>query len=158
METLIGELYLTVELYDSIEFGHVFVIPTHLNGSKCIIKRNGSEIIGQMDASISFSGSLIQISNPSNNKWIEYLNAELTGRQLQVSGSITHNNNATYQQLRLDSQSAVKSTYTIEYMSGESFSAYFVPTGLTDASPAGDKLTSSFTLISSGAVARISAE
>jgi hypothetical protein len=158
IESLIGELYFNVELYDSIELGTAIRIGEHYNGSSCVIKRNGTQIIGQLETNISFSGSLIQLNNPSVDQWVRYLNNELVGRQLQISGSIIYTNEDAYHAVRGDAQFGIKSQYTMDYPSGEEFTASFVPTNLSDSAPIGSKLTSSFSLVSSGAVAHISIE
>lgn len=158
IETLIGELYFDVELYDSIELATRIRIGDHYNGSKCIIWKDDNVLIGQLEASISFQGSLVQLNNASNSPYISYLNNELVGRQLVVSGPIIYNNQAAYQEMRQDAMTGRKSNYRAEYADGEEFSAAFTPSNLADSFPRGNAAQSSFTLLSSGAVTRITVE
>jgi hypothetical protein len=157
IESLIGELYFDVELYDSIEFGTKIRIGEYYNGSACIVKRNGTQIIGQLETSISFTGSLIQLNNGSVDQWVRYLNAELVGRRLQINGPIIYTNDAAFHAVRLDAQTGTKANYSFEYADGEEFAASFIPTNLSDNALMGDKQSSTFSLVSSGAVARIEA-
>lgn len=158
IETLIGELYFDVELYDSIELATRIRIGEHYNGSKCIIWKDGNVLIGQLEASIAFQGSLVQLNNASTTPYISYLNNELVGRQLVVSGSIIYTNQAAYHAMRADAMSGRKSNYRVEYADGEEFTATFTPTNLADSFPRGNAAKSSFSLRSSGAVTRITVE
>ena len=92
IESLIGELYFDVELYDSIELGTRIRIGEHYNGSKCVIWKEGVFLVGQLEASISFQGSLVKLNNASTAPYVSYLNSELVGKQLQVAGSIIYTN------------------------------------------------------------------
>lgn len=156
MRDLIGELFLNVEMYDSIELATFAKIPIAHNGTKCLIKREGSIIIGQMDAEVSFNGTPIIISSKSTNDWVKTLNNTLIGKQLQVSGSLIYNNGAAYRQVREDAAQGNKANYSIEYVSGESFSASFIPSGLADTLLRGDKVSTNISFLSSATVTRIS--
>lgn len=152
----IGELYLEVELYDNVELTTFAKIPITHNGTKCLIFREGSVIVGQMEATITFSGQPITTTNKSSNDWVKTIDSILIGKQIQVSGTITYNNNSEYRQLRTDVKEGNKANYTIEYISGESFSAFFKPSGLNDTAVNGDKITTSITLLSTATVMRVS--
>jgi len=158
IESLIGELYFDVELYDSIELGTRIRIGEHYNGSKCVIWKDGVFLVGQLEASISFQGSLVKLNNASTAPYISYLNNELVGKQLQVSGSIIYTNENAYRELREDAMYGRKANYKVEFADGEEFTASFIPTGLADNFPRGQAQTSSFTLVSSGSVSRITVE
>ena len=132
-----------------------------INGTKVLIKKSGSVIVGQMEATLTFNGTPIDISNKSNGDWVTLLDGELAGKQLQVSGTLVYNNDTVYNQVRADALAGTQDTYTIEYTSAsttdEQFSASFVPNGLSDALPMGDKITTSITLLSSGTVTHTAA-
>lgn len=129
-----------------------------VNGTKVLIKKNGSEIVGQMEATLTVNGAPIDITNKSSNDFITLMNGELSGKQLSIAGTLIYNNNAVYRQVRADALTGTQDTYTVEYGGSggdggtdEQFSALMVPNGLSDALPQGDKVTSSITFLSSGA-------
>lgn len=127
-----------------------------LNGTKVLIKKNGTTIVGQMEATVTFGGTPIDITNKSTNDWITLLNNNLAGKQLTVAGSIIYNSDTQYKAIRVAAQTGSQDTYTVEYNAGnatdEEFTATMVPTGLSDALPMGDKVTTSITFLSSGVV------
>ena len=132
-----------------------------INGTKVLIKKNGSTIVGQMEATVTFNGTPIDISNKSTNDWVTLLDGELAGKQLQISGTLVYNNDTVYRAVRADALTGTQDTYTIEFTSDaatdEAFSASFVPNGLSDALPMGDKVTTSITFLSSGVVTHTAA-
>ena len=132
-----------------------------INGTKVLIKKNGVTIVGQMEATVTFNGTPIDISNKSQGDWVTLLNGELAGKQLQISGTLVYNNDTVYRAVRADALTGTQDTYTVEYTSDavtdEQFSALFVPNGLSDALPMGDKITTSITLLSSGTVTHTAA-
>ena len=129
-----------------------------LNGTKVLIKKNGTTIVGQVDGTVTFGGTPIDISNKSNSDFTTYIDGELSQKQCVISGSIVYNTEAAYQAMKLDSDTGVQDTYTCEYDNGgttdEVVTGAFVPHGIADSIPMGDKVTSSFTLSSSGAYTR----
>ena len=132
-----------------------------INGTKVLIKKDGATIVGQMEATVTFNGTPIDISNKSQGDWVTLLDGELAGKQLQISGTLVYNNDTVYRAVRADALSGTQDTYTVEYTSDavtdEQFSALFVPNGLSDALPMGDKITTSITLLSSGTVTHTAA-
>ena len=132
-----------------------------INGTKVLIKKDGATIVGQMEATVTFNGTPIDISNKSQGDWVTLLNGELAGKQLQISGTLVYNNDTVYRAVRADALTGTQDTYTVEYTSDavtdEQFSALFVPNGLSDALPMGDKITTSITLLSSGTVTHTAA-
>jgi len=132
-----------------------------INGTKVLIKKDGATIVGQMEATVTFNGTPIDISNKSQGDWVTLLDGELAGKQLQISGTLVYNNDTVYRAVRADALTGTQDTYTVEYTSDavtdEQFSALFVPNGLSDALPMGDKITTSITLLSSGTVTHTAA-
>ena len=132
-----------------------------INGTKVLIKKDNATIVGQMEATVTFNGTPIDISNKSQGDWVTLLDGELAGKQLQISGTLVYNNDTVYRAVRADALSGTQDTYTVEYTSDavtdEQFSALFVPNGLSDALPMGDKITTSITLLSSGTVTHTAA-
>mgnify|MGYP000336055221 CR=1 FL=1 len=129
-----------------------------LNGTQVLIKKGTSTIVGQMEATLTFNGTPIDISNKSHQDWVTLLSGELAGKQLQVAGSIIYTNENAYREMREDAMYGRKANYKVEFADGEEFTASFVPTGLADNFPRGQAQTSSFTLVSSGSVSRITVE
>ena len=87
------------------------------------------------------------------------LDGELAGKQLQWAGTIVYNTDAQAQKVLTDSLTGIMDTYTIAYPAGgttdESFSALMMPNGRADTQPHGDKLSSSITFLSSGAITHV---
>lgn len=127
-----------------------------INGTNILLKNGTGDIVGQMEGTLTFNGSPIDISNKSYSDNVTLLDAELAGKQLQFAGSIVYNNDTQYRKVRADSQTGTQDTYTLTYLSDattdEAFSALMVPNGLSDALPHGDKVTTSITFLSSGVI------
>ena len=124
-----------------------------LNGTQVLIKRGSSEIVGQMESTVTFNGTPIDLSNKSHQDWVVLLDGELAGKQLQVAGTLAYNSDASYKSTRADSLTGKQEDYSIVYGdTGEAFAAKMVPNGLSDAIPMGDKVATSLTFLSSGVV------
>ena len=127
-----------------------------VNGTNVIIQNGTGAIVGQMEMTMTYNGSPIDISNKSYNDFITLLDGELAGRQLQLSGTLVYNDDVQYRKVRADSLIGTQDTYTITYTSDattdESFSALMTPNGLSDALPHGDKVSTTITFLSSGVV------
>ena len=129
-----------------------------LNGTQVLIKRGTSTIVGQMECTLTFNGTPIDISNKSHQDWVALLSGELAGKQLQVAGTLVYNSDASYKQVRADAITGTQAGYSIVYGdTGEAFSCKMVPTGLSDALPMGDKVTTSLTFLSSEEVSHTAA-
>jgi len=127
-----------------------------VNATNVIIENGTGEIVGQMEMTMTYNGTPIDISNKSYNDFVTLLDGELAGRQLQLSGTIVYNDDVQYRKVRADSLIGTQDTYTITYTSDattdEAFSALMVPNGLSDALPHGDKVSTTITFLSSGVV------
>ena len=123
-----------------------------LNGTTVVVTKGDANIVGQMEMTLTANGTPIDISNKSAGDFITLLDGELAGKQLQVAGSIIYNSDTVYQQVRADALAGTQAQYKVTYGgTGEAFEFTGVPTGLSDALPHGDKVTTSITLLSSGA-------
>ena len=127
-----------------------------INGTNIVLVNGTGEIVGQMEGTLTFNGSPIDISNKSFLDNVTLLDGELAGKQLQFAGSIVYNDDTQYRKVRADSISGTQDTYTLTYASSattdEAFAALMVPNGLSDALPHGDKVTTSITFLSSGII------
>jgi len=127
-----------------------------INGTGIVLVNGTGAIVGQMEGTLTFNGSPIDISNKSFLDNVTLLDGELAGKQLQFAGSIVYNDDTQYRKVRADSISGTQDTYTLTYTSSattdEAFAALMVPNGLSDALPHGDKVTTSITFLSSGVI------
>ncbi|MCJ8293386.1 MAG: phage tail protein [Colwellia sp.] len=127
-----------------------------INGTNVVIQNSTGDIVGQMDMTLSFNGTPIDISNKSFDQYIVLMNEHLGSKQLQISGSIVYNNDEQFKKIRNDAFNGNIDNYTISYVSntviGEVFSCSMMPNGLSDSFPHGDKLTTSISFLSSGEV------
>lgn len=132
-----------------------------INGTKVLLRKGGSTIVGQMEVTVTQNGTPIDITNKSTDDWRTLLNGELAGKGIDISGTIIYTDDAAFRALRADAWSGAQDTYDIIYTSDantdEQISGTFVPTGLSDSIPMGDKVTTSITLLSSGAPTRTAA-
>lgn len=132
-----------------------------INGTNIVLVNGSGSIVGQMEGTLTFNGSPIDISNKSYSDDVTLLDAELAGKQLQFAGSIVYNDDTQFRKVRADSLTGTQDDYTITYVSDattdESFSAKMTPNGLSDALPHGDKVTTSITFLSSGVITHVPA-
>ena len=132
-----------------------------INGTNIVLVNGSGSIVGQMEGTLTFNGSPIDISNKSYSDDVTLLDAELAGKQLQFAGSIVYNDDTQFRKVRADSLTGTQDDYTITYVSNattdESFSAKMTPNGLSDALPHGDKVTTSITFLSSGVITHVQA-
>ena len=112
-----------------------------INGTSCLVQKNGSDIVGQGDFTITFNGQPIDISNKSHG---------------DLSGTITYNTDSVAQAVRNDAVDGTQGAYTFTWTQGsgtsEAISGTFLPSGLSDSAPMGDRVTTSITFLSSGSV------
>jgi len=127
-----------------------------INGTNVIISDGTGAIVGQMEMTMTFNGTPIDISNKSAGDFIVLLDGELAGKQMQLSGTLVYNDDAQYRATRAASLTGTQDTYTLTYTSDattdEAFSALMVPNGLSDALPHGDKVSTTITFLSSGVI------
>lgn len=132
-----------------------------INGTNVIVQNGTGDIVGQMEMTLTWNGTPIDISNKSFNDWITLLDGELAGKQMQISGTLVYNDDTQYRKVRGDALTGTQDTYTITYTSDattdESFSATMTPNGLSDALPHGDKVATTITFLSSGTVTHTAA-
>ena len=132
-----------------------------VNATNVILQDGTGAIVGQMEMTLTYNGSPIDISNKSAGDFVTLLDGELAGKQLQISGTLVYNDDAQYRATRAASLTGTQDTYTLTYTSDattdESFSATMVPNGLSDALPHGDKISTTLTFLSSGVVTHVPA-
>lgn len=149
---MIGELFDDVELFDNRELAKPFRLPTFARGTKALLLKDGSAIVGQLDMTLTVLGGVVQTSNKSNTPFIKLRDNVLFGRGFKISGSLIFNDSASFKQFRADALEATQSTYVLAYGAGlsERLSCTFTPKITSEAFAIGDKLTSSIELSSHG--------
>ena len=132
-----------------------------INGTNVIIQNGTGAIVGQGEMTLTYNGTPIDISNKSYGDNVTLLDGELAGKQIQLSGPFTYNDDAQYRKVRSDALTGTQDTYTVTFVSDattdESFSALMVPNGLSDSIPHGDKVQTQLTFLSSGAITHVDA-
>ena len=130
-----------------------------INGTNVLIENGTGAIVGQMEGTLTYNGTPIDISNKSNGDFVTLLDGELAGKQLQWAGTIVWNTETQAQKVLNDAITGTMDTYTVTYPSAgttdESFTALMMPNGRADTLPHGDKLSSSITFLSSGAITHV---
>ncbi len=129
-----------------------------LNGTTCLLYKGaaGTEaLIGQMEMSVTYGGTPIDISNKSYEDWITSLDGELASKQVVIAGTVVYNSDATYEAVKSEAFTGTQDDYTFKFgSSDEALTGKFVPTGMADAAPQGDKVSTSISFNSSGEVTR----
>jgi predicted secreted protein len=127
-----------------------------VNATNVIIQNGTGAIVGQGSFTHTFGGTPIDISNKSNGDNVTLLDGELASKQHVFAGTIVYNDGDQFRAMRAAAFAGTQDTYTITYTSDattdESFSGSFVPTGLSDDLPHGDKITTTISFNSSGVV------
>ena len=125
-----------------------------INGTSVVILKGATEVVGQMDTTMTVGGTLIDISNKSAGDFIKSLDGELSGKQLTFAGTIIYNDDTIYQTVRSDSFSGTQGTYSIVFPNGEEIEGTFTPNGLSDTIGHGTAISSTINFLSSGTYTR----
>lgn len=125
-----------------------------INATNVVIS-NGSGVVGQGAATLTFGGAPIDISNKSNGDYITLLDGELAGKQLVFAVELTYNSDTTFKKVRADAIAGTLDDYTIEYpgsgaVTDELFAGSFQPNGMSDNLGHGEAVKTSITFSSSG--------
>ena len=127
-----------------------------INGTDIMIQKGAVpvDIFGQMEATLTMGGTPINISNKSAGDFVLLLDGEVTSQQIVLSGTLVYNVSASHEAIMSEAFAGTQDDYLITLGAGESYAGKFVPSGISVSIPHGDKVSSSFTLSSSGAVTR----
>lgn len=133
-------------------------LPGAINGTTCLIFKGAAgtdDLIGQMEFTVTYGGTPIDISNKSGGDWLCFLDGELAGQQVVIAGSLVYNSDATYESVKAAGFTGTQDDYTFKFLpSDEALAGKFVPTGMSDTVPHGDKVSTSISFNSSGVVTR----
>lgn len=124
------------------------------NATTVIIQKGSvpADIVGQGEFTATFGGEPIDISNKSFGDFITLLDGELSGKQLVLSGTLTYNDDTVFRAIRAEALAGTQDDYVMTYADGQSYTAKFVPHGMSDALPQGGAIMTSITFSSSGTV------
>lgn len=127
-----------------------------INGTNILIQKGAApaDIVGQMEATLTMNGTPIDISNKSYGDFVTYLDGEVSSQQITLTGTITYNSDSVYEAVRADAFTGTQDDYGVTFPSGEAYTGKFVPSGISDSLPHGDRVTTAFTLSSSAEVTR----
>jgi len=127
-----------------------------INGTNILIQKGAvpADIFGQMEATLTMNGAPIDISNKSAGDFALLLDGEVSSQQVVLAGTLVYNVSANYEAIMAEAFTGTQDDYLITFTGGESYSGKFVPSGISVSIPHGDKVSSSFTLSSSGTVTR----
>ena len=124
-----------------------------INGTNVVIKKGsnaGTDIVGQMEFTLTHAGTPIDISNKSYADFVTLLNGELSSKQLTFAGSLVYNNDSTYRDTVNAAYNGTIEQYSLVWPDGYYITADFMPNGLSDALPHGDKIMTTINYLSSG--------
>jgi len=127
-----------------------------INGTTVLIQKGASptEIFGQMEATLTMNGTPIDISNKSLGDFVTLMDGQISSQQIVITGTMVYNVSDNYEAIKAEAFTGTQDDYSITFTGGESYTGKFVPSGISDAIPHGDKVTTSVTFSSSGEVTR----
>lgn len=131
-----------------------------LNGTRALLLLgNGgdfSSIVGQMELTSTFNGTPIDVSSKSDSDFAALLDGELSGKGLAVSGSLVYSSDTSYEAVRAAERSKQITDFRLSFNNNNEIDLYLsgIVHSVADSAPLGDKLTSSFTITSTGDVFR----
>ena len=127
-----------------------------INGTNILIQKGASptEIFGQMEATLTMNGTPIDISNKSLGDFVTLMDGQISSQQIVITGTMVYNVSDNYEAIKAEAFTGTQDDYSITFTGGESYTGKFVPSGISDAIPHGDKVTTSVTFSSSGEVTR----
>lgn len=128
---------------------------SEVNGTTVIIQKDGAEIIGQMDMTVTHNGAPIPTTNKSGGGWDTFLDGELGTKGVVIAGSIVYNNTIVQQQMLTDAFAGTQAVYSFTYPNtGEAFSGSFVPHARADSLTQSTAVNVAISFTASGEVTR----
>lgn len=110
-----------------------------------------TDILGQLDGTMTLNGAPVETTNKASGGYIEYLDAFTAGKQITFSGNFNLINDDGQNTIKADIESGVQADYTIETgVGGESWTGKFVVSGRSDSAPLNGVPTMAVTFMSSG--------
>lgn len=126
------------------------------NGTLVLISKGTvpAVIVGQGDFTITYGGTPIDISTKDGQDWVSLMDGALSSKQIVMSGTLTYNDDASYEAVKADAFAGTLDDYELNFVSGEKLAGKFMPNAMTDNAPLGTAVTTGITFSSSGTVTR----
>ena len=131
-----------------------------LNGTKAVLMLgNGgvfASIAGQADLTSTSTGAPIDISSKSDGDWVVSMNSENSGKGETVAVSLLCSSDSSYREVKRLARQHEIADFKVSFNEVDETDIFLrgIVQGLSDAIPMGDKITTSFTLLSTGDVFR----
>ena len=103
-----------------------------VNGTSVIIQKGsgpGAPIVGQMETTLTMNGTPIDISNKSSGDFVTYLDGQISGQQIVLTGTITYNDDAVYEAMKAAAFTGTQDDYSVTFPGNEAYAGKFVPSG-----------------------------
>jgi hypothetical protein len=126
------------------------------NGTNALLYRKSGAstfaLVGQLEITTTFNNVPIDISSKSTGDFVVVMNADSSTKGLTLAATLLYSDSSEYRLMRLNAQNGTINEYRIDYTTLEIDRVDFfgIPTGLSDAIPLGDKITTSITIMSTG--------
>lgn len=113
-----------------------------------------SSIIGQLEITSSINGAPIDTSTKSDDDFVTLLDGELSTKGAALTGTLIYNSSASYRVIRTAQTTHVIKDFKLSFNDTNEVDLYIsgIINGLSDSKPIGDKLVTSFSVISTGDV------
>jgi hypothetical protein len=126
------------------------------NGTDALLYRKSGTstfaLVGQLEITTTFNNVPIDISSKSTGDFVVVMNADSSTKGLTLAATLLYSDSSEYRLMRLNAQNGTINEYRIDYTTLEidRIDFFGIPTGLSDAMPLGDKITTSITIMSTG--------
>jgi hypothetical protein len=133
---------------------------SELNGTKAILMLGSggvfASIVGQADLTSTSTGVPIDISSKSSGDFVSLMNAENSGKGESVAVTLLYSNDSSYREIKRLARQHEIADFKVSFNETDESDIFLsgIVQGLSDAIPLGDKITTSFTLLSTGDVFR----
>ncbi len=130
------------------------------NNATTIILMKGAvpaAIVGQGEFTVTYGGEPIDISNKSFADFVTLLDANLSTKQVVITGTLTYNDDTVYRAVRAEALTGTQDDYALTFPDSAKIEAKFVPHAMSDALPHGAATMTSITFSSSGEVTHTAA-
>mgnify|MGYP000034403731 FL=1 len=131
-----------------------------LNGTKAVLMLGASgqydTIAGQAELTSTDTGTPIDITNKSTGDFVVLLNGETSGKGENVAVTLLCSSAASYREIKRLARQHEIADFKVSYNENDETDIFLsgIVQGLADAMPMGDKVSTSFTLLSTGEVFR----
>lgn len=131
-----------------------------LNGTKAVLQLgtdgNFSTLLGQAELTATINNQLIEITSKSDNDFVVYMNGENSTKGISIPLSVLFNSSADYRAVKQLQRSQQFRDFKLSFNDTDEVDMFLsgMVNGLSDALPMGDKVVSSFSVLSTGEIFR----